>query len=331
MNYKVYLSSSSKAKALKKVNTPCIVAIEPDDFKKEDVTRLKSRGYTVLGYMSVGSVSDERAYYKTLKPYCLKQLEDWSHEYYLDLRRTAVRDWCVKRAKEIKALGCDGYWIDNVDVYEEYTSSAMFNAVQSVLRRIKGVGGYVMVNGGSKFFTEKFELEAKSGAYKVQCGAFSRYENAEDLAHRLRQNNIDAIIKMDDSSGKMLYKVQCGAFSKFSNAYSLMCGIKGMKFSTFIKLEGGDASEIPIKSYVNGITQEEVFTLIKDYSGKGKFSNQEQKQSNWYKEYMYRVETHGINAFLLEYSNSSEMVKKIKEHVNKYELTGYYVSSDVNL
>ena len=172
MNYKVYLTSSSKAKKLKRVSTPCIVVIEPEDFTKDEIAILKAKGYKVLGYLSVGSVSDERSYFKKLKPYVLRKLEDWPHEWYLDLRRTAVRDWCVSRAKEIKALGCDGWWLDNIDVYEEYESSATYNAMLSVLRRIKGLGGYVMLNGGSKFIEDKMDGESHLAVYKVQCGAF---------------------------------------------------------------------------------------------------------------------------------------------------------------
>ena len=110
-----------------------------------------------------------------------------------------------------------------------------------------------------------------------------------------------------------------------------MCGIKSFGQSVFIKLEGANKEEVDIKTFVDGVTQEEVFTLIKDYSGKGKFGSQESKQSHWYREHMCRVKTHGMNTFLLEYSNSAEMTKKVKEFVNKYDMTGYYVSSDVNL
>ena len=331
MNYKVFLTSSDKAKRQKKISTPCIIAIEPEDFTKEEVKKLKDKGYTVLGYLNVGSVENYRSYYKDLQKYALSRLEDWPDEYYLDLRRTAVRDWCIKRAKAIKAQGCDGWWIDNLDVYEEYKSVAMFNAVESILRRIKGIGGYVMINGGSLFLQDKFDKESKLGVYKVQCGAFKGYDSAENFSRSLRQNNIKTVIKMEDTTGKMLYKVQTGAFSVFSNAYSQMCGIRGLNFSAFIKLEGGDAEELPANKYIDGVTQEEVFTLIKDYGGKGKFGSQESKQSHWYREHMSRVKTHGMDTFLLEYSSSPEMVKKIKDHVKKYDLTGYYVSSDVDL
>lgn len=331
MNYKVYLTSSAKAKKLKKTSTPCIVVIEPEDFSKDSVKKLKANGYTVLGYLSIGSVSDERPYYKQLQRYVLGPVKDWPHEKYLDLRRTAVRDWCVNKAKEIKALGCDGWWLDNVDVYEYYESSATFQGVMSTLRRIKGLGGYVMLNGGSKFLQDKMDGEVNLGAYKVQCGAYLLYENAEDMVKTLKKNNINSIIKSEQDGEHTLYKVQTGAFSDFSNAYAQMCGIKSFGVDVIIKLEGANSDEPSLKSFVDGITQEEVFTLIKDYSGKGKFGSQEKEQSNWYKEHMQRVKTHGMETFLLEYTNDAKMALKIKNYVQDYKLTGYYESSDVNL
>lgn len=331
MNYKVYLTSSDKAKRLKKVTNPCIVVVEPEDFTKDEIVALKEKGYTVLGYLSIGSVSDERSYFKQLKPYTLRKLDDWPHEWYVDLRRTKVRDWCVSRAKEIKNLKCDGWWLDNVDVYEEYESSATYNAVVSTLRRIKGLGGYVMINGGSKFLSDKMDGESHSAVYKVQCGAFMLYANAEELAKSLRRNNIEAIIKTESDDKHTIYKVQVGAFSDFSNAYARLCGIKSLGIDAIIKLEGADREEVDACTFINGVTQEEVITQIKDYSGKGKFGNQESKQSNWYKEYLCRVRTHGMETFLLEYTGDAKVVTKIKKFVKDYKMTGYYASSDVNL
>ena len=331
MNYKVFLTSSDKAKRLKKVSNPCILVIEPEDFTENEVKSLKEKGYTVLGYLNVGAVETYRKYYTKLIPYTLKTLDDWPDEKFLDLRRTKVRDFLVNRAKEIKNLGCDGYWCDNIDVYEYYESSATYNAVVSVLRRIKGLGGYVMINGGSKFLTDKMDGEAHLAVYKVQCGAFRIYENAEDLAKRIKKNNIDAIIKTERNGKDTLYKVQVGAFSDFSNAYARMCGIKSFGVDAIIKLEGTNKEEIDISTCVDGVTQEEVFTQIKDYSGKGQFGNQDSKQSNWYKEYMCRVKTHGMETFLLEYTGDQKVVTKIKKFVKDYGMTGYYVSDNVNL
>ena len=156
-SYKVSLTTKVQPKD---VTSGMLLAIEPEDYTKAEVAALKAKGATVLGYLSAGSVSDERSYYKNLKDYTLDPLPDWPHEKYLDLRRTAVRDWCVARAKEIMVQGFDGWWIDNLDIYEEYKSSAMYEAVGSVLTKIKAMGGYVMVNGGMEYLQKAMDVDS---------------------------------------------------------------------------------------------------------------------------------------------------------------------------
>jgi len=226
-----------------------ILVIEPEDYTLEEIKKLKKHGAMLLGYISVGSVSDERPYYKKLKPFRLSRLEDWHHEWYLDLRKEEARKWCVNRAKEIKAMGFDGWWCDNVDVYEYHKSSKMYDAITSVLKSIKALGGYVMINGGSEY-----------------------------------------ISKLMDSD-------------------------KNHKSITFI----------------DGVTQEEVISLIKDYDGKGKFGKQTSEMNKWYESYMIRILRHGVCAFLLEYTTDASVKKKIIDFCQKNNMSGFYISGDVDL
>ena len=245
IDYKVFLTSSSKARGLKKTSKACTIVIEPEDFNREQVSDLKKKGYNVLGYLNVGAIEDTRSYYNQLKPYRIQkngkpyQLDDWPHEWWIDIRRTRVRDFLVNRAKEIKKLGCDGFWCDNIDIYEYNKSDAMFEAITSILRRLKALNGYVMLNGGYKYLQEYMNKEMSGGVYKVQVGAFS----------------------------------------VFANAYATMQKLMAIDINCFIVLEGSTFTERKLSDFVDGVTQEEVFTLIKDYSGKGKFGNQESNQS----------------------------------------------------
>ena len=156
-------------------------------------------------------------------------------------------NFLISRAKTLKAKGFDGFWLDNLDVYEEYKSNKTFNACYSLLQNIKKIGGYVMVNGGSEF-----------------------WDNAIDKKKKL-------------------------------------------------------------SSIVNGVTQEEVFSLIKDYSKKGAFSKQSKSQSSFYQSLLKRLLKNGVQTFLLEYTRKDSIKKAIKDFCTKYKMTGYYISSDVNL
>lgn len=244
--YKVMLSTKAienDARANK------ILVIEPEDYTLEEIKKLKKHGAMLLGYLSVGSISDERPYYKTLKPFRLSRLEDWHHEWYLDLREEKVRKWCVSRAKEIKAMGFDGWWLDNLDVYEYHKSPEMYKAITNVLKSIKDVGGYVMVNGGSEYIS---------------------------------------------------------------------------------KLMDSDTNHKSI-TFIDGVTQEEVISLIKSYSGEGEFGKQEPEMNKWYESYMKRLLRHDMYAFLLEYTRDKSVKKKIIDFCTKNKMTGYYISGDVDL
>lgn len=180
-SYKVSLATKVEPKD---VASGMLLVIEPEDYSKAEIAALKAKGAFILGYLSAGSISDERSYYKQLLPYALDPLPDWPHERYLDLRRTAAREWCVARAKEIKAQGCDGWWIDNLDVYEEYKSSAMYEAVGSVLTKTKALGGYVMVNGGMEYLQKAMDTDGGHAGLGIVDGVtqeevFSRITSYE--------------------------------------------------------------------------------------------------------------------------------------------------------
>lgn len=248
MNYKVYLSTKIKPSTLPLIEkNTCIIVIEPEDYTDADILSIKKKGYKILGYLSIGTISTERSFYKTYSKYKKKRLPDWHKEYYMDMTKTQWTDFLISRAKKLKNRGFDGWWLDNLDVYEEYKSSKTFAACWDLLKSTKNIGGYVMVNGGSEFF-----------------------DNAMDKKK--------------------------------------------------------DLSKI-----VDGITQEEVFSLIKNYSGKGTFGVQKANQSNWYKTYMKRLLSFKVQTFLLEYTRNTSLKQKIIDYCKKYKMAGYYISNDVNL
>lgn len=244
MNYEVYLSTKIKVNSIKKGSG--IIVIEPDDYTKEQVQALRKKGYKVLAYLSVGTIEKERSWYKTYQKYKLKKLGDWPNEFYIDVRKSVWRRFLVDRAAALKNKGFDGWWLDNIDVYSEYKSTGMFNAILSVLMDIKKLTGYIMINGGSEW--------------------------------------------IDDALDKKL----------------------------------------KISKYLGGYTQEEVFSRITDYSGKGKFSKQKSSDSNYYQKMIKKAINAKVEGFLLEYTKSASLKTKIKDWCKKYGASAY-ISEDVNL
>lgn len=256
-DYQIYLSTKINIAKLKtvKISPRPIRVIEPEDYTAQEVQEIRKKGYRVLAYLSLGTNEKSRSWFNKYKIYNLQQLGDWPDEYYVDVRKTEWREHLITEAKKYKAMGFDGWWLDNLDVYEYNKSSAMYTACLSVLKSIKAIGGYVMVNGGMEFF-EKF---------------------------------------MDNDT----------------------------------KYKGLDS--------VNGVTQEEVYSLIKDYEKKNKnnttgiFGEQTKDMHNEYKSYMKRLIKHNFEAFLFEYTLDSNLIKRIISFCTTYKMTGYYIAKDVNL
>lgn len=247
MKYIVKLSTKVNPKKLSNVIKSTILVIEPEDYTNKEIKVIKSKGYKLLAYLSIGTISIERNWYKKYSRYKLKRLPDWPKEYYMDMKSIPWQKFLVDRAKKLKQRGFDGWWLDNLDVYEEYKSSSMLDACTSVLKQIKKIGGYVMVNGGSDFFDTSMDKKRK------------------------------------------------------------------------------------INSMVNGVTQEEVFSVIKDYSGNGKFGKQSKSQSKFYQSLLKRLLKNNIQTFLLEYTRDSDLKQYIKEYCKKNKITGYCISEYVNL
>ena len=211
--------------------------IEPEDYTAAELQALKRAGNTVLAYLSVGSVSDERSYYKQLEPYTLRKLDDWEHERYLDVCEPAVQDWLINRGMALLGAGYDGIWADNIDVYEEYPSDAAYKGITRILQALYP-HGYIMINGGMEYMLRAIAQKAR-------------------VAH--------------------------------------------------------------------GVTQEEVFSLITDYSGSGEFGAQIASES-----YIAKALNAGMEAYLLEYTKDA----KLKDKIIKYcaaSGAGYYISEDVDL
>jgi hypothetical protein len=82
---------------------------------------------------------------------------------------------------------------------------------------------------------------------------------------------------------------------------------------------------------VNGVTQEEVYSLIKDYSGKGKFGEQKKEMHNEYKNYIKQLTKHHFETFLFEYTLDENLIKRIINFCTTNKITGYYIAKDVNL
>ncbi len=81
--------------------------------------------------------------------------------------------------------------------------------------------------------------------YRVQCGAFSKKENADKTLAAIKAKGVDAFITYVDG----LYKVQVGAYSIKSNADNQLAKMKSLGFDCFVTTVSMESeSFVPRKS-----------------------------------------------------------------------------------
>lgn len=153
--WKKYMVRLTTKVSPSELDADTLVVVEFDDYTDSEIAKLKATGATVLAYLSVGTAEKDRPKaWAKLKDYCLEQLEDWENEYYLDLRKEGARAWMKERTAELVKRGADGIWGDNIDLYEYYPSTEMYNAINDTLTMIHKATGLVNVNGGIKYLTK---------------------------------------------------------------------------------------------------------------------------------------------------------------------------------
>jgi len=124
-----------------------------------------SRGVWVYGYLNVGALEKERPYYEKFKHLRLAKYEGWEDEYWIDPTAREWQEHILSLAKQIKATGAIGLYLDNTDIYymlkEQEISKgysrnlpsaqAVYTALSNMVLKINALGLIVMPNGGDVF------------------------------------------------------------------------------------------------------------------------------------------------------------------------------------
>lgn len=137
------------------------VVIDAEHFTKEDIKKLKKAGKTVYTYLSIGSLEDYRSYYKAYKHLALSKYDGWEGEEWVNVSDKSWQKLMLKRAKEFKNKGVDGFFIDNTDVYYEYKEPRIYKGLVKILTGIRKMNTKLIINGGD-VFVSKYLKENKS-------------------------------------------------------------------------------------------------------------------------------------------------------------------------
>ncbi len=143
-------------------NDLAVVDTEGHTLAVRDTVR---RGVWVYGYLNVGALEKQRPYYEKLKHLRLAKYEGWEGEYWIDPTAREWQEHVLNLAKQIKATGAIGLYLDNTDIYYEIlerqiskqynrnlpSAQAVYTALSNMILKINALGLIVMPNGGDVF------------------------------------------------------------------------------------------------------------------------------------------------------------------------------------
>ena len=128
------------------------VVIEPSLFSTEQIKALQAEGKSVYGYLNLGSLENFRSYYERFANLTLAPYENWPEEHWVDVSSTAWQTFVVDElGGAYAALGLDGFFLDNCDVYAIYPREDIFNGLTTMLRGLSRYQKPCIINGGDVF------------------------------------------------------------------------------------------------------------------------------------------------------------------------------------
>lgn len=171
-----------EGKDYKKAENYSTVVIDPDNFSYDELNKLKSSGTLTYAYINVGALETFRDYYEDFKQIKVKKYEGFDDEFFVDVTDLSWQEHIINLCNEALNEGYDGFFLDNIDVYEETGAGKdSFDALSKILLDVKSIGLPVILNGG-KAFVEDY-IESGYPAYLICDGiaqeeVFSSYDPA---------------------------------------------------------------------------------------------------------------------------------------------------------
>ena len=175
------------ARTLAKCKKNDLAVIDTEGHEKA-VREAVNRGVWAYGYLNIGALEKQRPYYEKLKHLRLAKYEGWEGEYWIDPTAREWQEHVLSLAKQIKATGAIGLYLDNTDIYymclqgfrEEKTrmlrptpsARAVYTALYNIILKIHALGLIVMPNGGDVFVRKFITAHPKVIATINQEGVF---------------------------------------------------------------------------------------------------------------------------------------------------------------
>lgn len=160
-------------------NTYDTMVIDASKLSKEDLDQVKGKTKQLYSYLNVGALEKSSEFYEAYKHLTLKPYDNWPDEYWIDVRNKAWQDGLLARAKDLKAKGVDGLFLDNFDIYYQYKRKDVYQSLLTLLERCKELEMPIIINGGDTFVSKLLEEETDADQLidaVNQEGVVTRYD-----------------------------------------------------------------------------------------------------------------------------------------------------------
>lgn len=154
--YGVFIGIDSEE--IHKLDRYSIVIIEPSAFSSEQIGKLRAERKTVYGYLNVGAVEEYRPYYDRFRDLSLGIYENWPDERWIDVTSPLWQSFVIDElGKDYAAMGLDGFFLDNADVYYHFPEDDVFQGLCTIMKGLKSYGLPLIINGGDPFVSRCME------------------------------------------------------------------------------------------------------------------------------------------------------------------------------
>lgn len=151
-------------KTLSKSKRLDLAVIDTDGIDSAVIRSAVTRGVFVYGYLNAGALERERSYYTAYSSLRIAKYDGWDGEYWIDVTVPAWSEHLIREAKNIKATGAIGVYLDNTDIYymckhgfkspmrTPPNSEDVYTTLRNTIKVIvNDIGLVVMPNGGDVF------------------------------------------------------------------------------------------------------------------------------------------------------------------------------------
>lgn len=141
-----------------------VLILDLQSFRADQVAALRAVGVdTIYGYVSLGSLESYRPYAQRFRSLTFAPYENWPDERWIDVTDASWQRFITTELEpRLTALGTDGFFVDNADVYAQRPDDAVYRALLAMIRAMRASGRPVMSNGGAAF-VERMQSEGLGG------------------------------------------------------------------------------------------------------------------------------------------------------------------------